>query len=83
MERRSICSAAASQHKLDEAPETFKQGFHEIKSQEGLHTACMLGQRNISGVPDLRQIFRIKMKSRSSNEPSVLHQALANNLCVY
>lgn len=53
MERRSICSAAAAQHKLDEAPETFKQGLHEIKSRQGLHTDCMLGQRNISGVPDL------------------------------
>lgn len=65
---------------MDEAKEMLKSGFHTIK-KDSLHTACMLGQRNIGGVVDLRQTFRLKL-SCSSNEPSVLHQILANKLCV-
>lgn len=81
MKGTSICAAAASQHEMDEAKEMLKSGFHTIKPKDGLHTAYMLGQRNIGGVVILRQIFRLKL-SCSSNEPSVLHQILANKLCV-
>lgn len=80
-EGRSISRSAALQRKMDEAKEMFKSVFHKIKSEDGLHTACMLGQRNIGSVVDLRQFSRLKL-SCSSNEPSVLHQILANKLCV-
>lgn len=50
MEETSICSAVASQHKMDEAKEMFKSGFHKIKSIDGLCTACVLGQRILAAL---------------------------------